>query len=589
MLHKINDRIKILIILIFILCSILLVRLFYLQIIYHKHYYQLEKQNYESLHIIPSTRGLIYDRHGNILADNKVVYNLVAIPNLMQNKHQELLKLARLFSWSDKKTKNLFYHLTSNKQITLVLQLKQQQLNAFTHNSYKFPGITLKPMLIRYYPYNEFTHIIGYVARISKQQKIAKTHNLFTGKTGIERAYNKLLTGSIGIQKIQTNDKNLIQKQLIKRQVKNGNNLYLTIDMKLQLKIVKILGNKVGAVIVMKTDTGDILAMVSNPSFDANIFTQISIPASKYKKLLDQDNHPLYNRATTGLYAPGSTVKPFLALAALTDNIITANTTIYDPGYYHLPNNKHIYHDWKTRGHGQVNVTKAIIKSCDTFFYHLGYKMGITKISQALKSFGFGKSVALDFYPLKTGIAPSPQWKQQTLHHPWYLGDTINTSIGQGYVTVTPLQLAIATTTLSRKGSEIAPRLLLATQAANNKKIVYTKIKEAKQVFQSDAKNWQLIINAMDKVISQHGTGWGFGIPKNYTAAGKTGTAQVSSIRFSENYTKVPYKLRPNSWIILFAPVKKPQITIVVLVEHQPGGAAPIARKIADYILSHQN
>jgi penicillin-binding protein 2 len=322
--------------------------------------------------------------------------------------------------------------------------------------------------------------------------------------------------------------------------------------------------------------------MISRPSFDPNLFVH-GIDDASYKALLNDKNHPLFDRSIRGLYPPASTVKPFLALQGLDTGTITPDYKIFDPGYFQLPNSKHIYHDWKYGGHGEETVTEAIMQSCDTFFYRLGNQMGIANIDKILGEFGFGEPSQIDLPNELPGVLPSPLWKEKHYKKTWYPGDTINTSIGQGNTQITPLQLASAVAALSMRGKRFKPYLLYATEDATGQKNITTPTLLPPVVLKDDTA-WNTVIHAMSRVISENGNAWRFGIPQNYTAAAKTGTAQMISVFLhNADYAKIDKSHRPDSLIVVFAAVEKPQIAVAVLVEHDPGAAAPLARKITDY------
>lgn len=577
-----------------LLAMLLLARLVYLQIIQHKYYRTLSAQNAISVVPIPPRRGLIYDRHGNLLATNITVYNLVAIPNELHHLSDTLERLEKIIPLTNNEIKRFKRQLRQHRrfdQVPLKIALSNQQAALFSVNSWKFPGIHIQAQLIRHYPQGSaFAHVIGYVGRINDQD--LKKVNLdnyactnFIGKTGIEKHYECLLHGKVGYQHIEVDASGKPIRTLKSIPAQAGDNIYLTIDKGLQLATEKAFGDKAGAAVVIQVNSGQVLAMVSMPSFDPNLFVR-GISSSAYKALLDDQKQPLYDRSIRGLYASGSTIKPFIALGALDDGVITPDYTIEDPGYFMLPNSKHVYHDWKKGGHGKVNVTKAIIVSCDTFFYKVGFKMGINKIDSILGKFGFGQKTGIDLPNELGGVLPSPAWKMKSYQKSWYYGDTVITSIGQGYMLVTPLELAVHTATLATRGTHYQPYLLDAAEINGHK--IYIKPKMLAPVILKHPEIWQTVLSAMHQVISKEGTAWRFGDPKNYTAAAKTGTAQVVSINFGENYANVPEKLRPNSWIIVFAPYKKPEIAIAVLVEHHTGTSAPISRKIADYYFAHR-
>jgi penicillin-binding protein 2 len=591
----INNRLMIAVIIVLVLGTLLLSRLFYLQIIKHSYYFNLSTQNARNSFPIPPRRGLIYDRNGILLAENIPVYSLMVQPSNAENLPQLLTNIQTIMDISPTELAEFQKQLRQHRpfdEIPLKLKLSEEEVAKFEVNSYQFPGFSVKAELIRNYPLGEnMAHILGYVARINDEDlKHINQENYigtnFMGKNGIEKYYEDTLHGEVGYQQMEVDAHGHKISDLGAIPAQAGKNIYLTIDSGLQLAAEKALSKYEGGVVVIQPSTGQVLAMVSRPSFDPNLFVH-GISDKEYQALLNDEDRPLYDRTIRGLYPPGSTVKPIFALQGLDTGTITPTDTIFDPGYFKLPNSKHIFHDWKTGGHGEEDVTKAIMQSCDTFFFTLGNRMGIDNLDIILAEFGFGQLTNIDLPNELPGVVPSPAWKTKHYQTMWYPGDTINTSIGQGNTQVTLIQLADAAAALSMRGERFKPYLLYATEDDDNQKVLIAST-PLPPVKIKTSQTWDIVINAMHRVISEEGTGWGFGIPKNYTAAGKTGTAQTTSIfNRSEIYTNVAKKLRPDSWIIVFAPVENPQIAIAVLVEHDPGAAASISRKVADYYFKH--
>lgn len=582
------------VVIILVLAILLIIRLFYLQVGKHEHYNLLAKQNSVDMIPIAPRRGLIYDRNGVLLAKNIPVYSLMVIPDEVTDMPTTLAGIEKIIPLSKDEITRFQKSIKQHRLFTpipLKLKLTQKQVAEFDVDKYKFPGISVQAQLIRYYPFGEnFSHILGYVGRIN-QQELSEVNQKnyagtnFIGKTGIENYYEKLLHGQVGYRQVEVDAGGKETKHLNTIPAKPGKNIYLTIDTGLQMAAIKALNGHRGSIVVIQPSTGQVLALVSSPGFNPNEFVD-GISEKQYSTLLNNKDKPLYDRALRALYPPGSTVKPLLALQGLDTKTITPDFSIDDHGYFILPHSSHVFHDWKVGGHGIVNVTKAIIMSCDTFFYQLGYKMGIKNIDSILDRFGYGRMTGIDLPDEIPGTLASPTYKMKQHQTAWYPGDTVNTSIGQGYMQVTPMQLASAYATLSERGKRFKPYLLLAT-SNNTQQKIYTATKPLPPVKLASQQSWNVVINAMHDVISQEGTAWRFGIPKGYTAAAKTGTSQVISRNLSENYTNTPINLRPNSSIVVFAPVKNPQIAIAVIAEHAPGTSAPIARKVADYYFSH--
>lgn len=582
-----------------LLCLLLLLRLAYLQILHFKRYETLSFKNQLNIIPIAPPRGMIFDKNGIVLAENRPVHVLEITKERVKDIEKTLTKLEQLIPSITKEEIESFKRAAKNHRpfvpIPLKLKLTEEEAAIFANNQFYFPGVSLNARLLRFYPFGETTaHILGYVSRMSAEdlaQVDPKNYRAtdFIGKIGIEKFYEAILHGKIGYQLVETNANGRMVRALNKQNPVAGQNIYLTIDSHLQKEANEALQNKRGAVVVVKVDSGDILAMVSKPSFDPNIFVN-GIRAVDYKKLIESPDRPLFNRAVKGLYPPGSTIKPFVALAGLEKGVVEPNVSIYDWGTFKLPNVKHIYHDWKKRGHGFINLKRAIAVSCDVYFYHIGQKLGISALEDILVQFGFGHVTNVDLKEESAGLVPNKEWKMQTKGSPWYLGDTIITVIGQGFMLVSPLQLANATAALSQLGQRFRPHLLSKIVDHDNpenmakyKPIEEYPIKLKKESF------WYNIIESMQAVIySKEGTGFRFGKPSNYVVAAKTGTAQVfggkkyDKVRHGKmRYEEIPEGLRDHSLFIAFAPVKNPQIAIAVIVEND-FTASNIARKVLD-------
>jgi len=441
---------------------------------------------------------------------------------------------------------------------------------------------------MRYYPLGDIaSHFLGYVGRINadEQKQVDDTNyraTNFIGKTGIERFYEDQLHGRVGYQHVETDVSGRTVRALSKQAPVSGSKLKLTIDARLQTRIHHALQGKEGAVAVIDVNDGSILALVSVPSYDPNIFVH-GISHKDYQTLVNSPDKPLYNRAIRGLYPPASTIKPFIALAGLENDVITENTKIYDPGWYRLPGVSHTYRDWKRGGHGAMQLKRAITVSCDTYFYHLGNKLGINAIEDMLTRFGFGQLTHVDLKEEIPGLVPNPQWKRQTRGVSWYTGDTLITAIGQGSMLATPLQLANATASLSQHGRRFRPHLLQQLTDDQEKPKAFIPLEEY-PVHLNDDKSWSLITDGMQAVVkNREGTGHRFGHNTPYSVAAKTGTAQVIAMSQDEKkrFQAVSAAFRDHSLFIAFAPVEKPEIAIAVLVEHDPSASA-IARQVMD-------
>lgn len=407
-----------------ILAGLLITRLVYLQVIDHQLYTTLARQNQLNLIPIEPNRGLIYDRNGVLLAENKPVYDLVVTPSLVPNLTDTINNLKKLIPVSDEDLQNFYKQLKLHRKfqpVPLRSKLTEEEVARLSVNGFRFPGVKVKAQMIRYYPLGEaFAEIVGYVSRINAQEleSVDPTNysvTNFIGKTGVEKYYETLLHGTVGNQQVETNASGQVIRALKRIPPISGADLYLTIDSRLQIAIEQAMGKLTGAVVAIDPRTGEILAFVSNPSFNPNLFTT-GISKTAYEALQKQEGQPLYNRALSGQYAPGSTIKPYIALEGLQSDTVSSDFTISDPGWFMLPDNSRVYHDWKKEGHGRVDISKAIQQSCDTYFFTLGSKMGISLIDNVLNHFGFGKPTGVDLNDESPGLLPSPEWKKRALN-----------------------------------------------------------------------------------------------------------------------------------------------------------------------------
>ncbi len=586
-------RLHVLVALLIVLSLILILRLAFLQISQFKRYQTLSLKNQMTVIPIAPPRGVILDRNGVLLAENVPVYVLEIIPEHVKNIKETIAKLRVLLpSISDDDIDSFNRSKTQNRSfvpIPIKLKLSQEDVAIFASNQYHFPGVSIKARSMRHYPLGELTaHALGYVGRINVEElrKVDPTNyraTNFIGKAGIEKYYEELLHGKVGYQMVETDVSGRTIRVINKINPHSGGKLYLSIDIRLQQAAYEALKNNRGAAVVIDSRNGEILAMVSSPSFDPNLFVN-GVSNKDYKILSNALQRPLFNRAVRGVYPPASTIKPFVGLAGLDKGFVTPTSEIYDYGKYKLPMASHIYRDWKKTGHGAINFKRAITVSCDTYFYNLGTKMGITNIAQMLKEFGLGTLTQIDLNEEANGIVPTIEWKRSMKGVAWYPGDTVISSIGQGFMLATPLQMANATATLSQHGSRFRPHLLIKTVNSDNEHAeTYKPIKE-KKIQLNDQSNWDLVAEAMHNVlISNEGTGYRFGRNPPFPMAGKTGTAQVHSGRQYEKtrYEDIPEALRDNSLFIGFTPVENPDIAIAVVVEND-FAASTVARKIID-------
>ncbi len=569
----------------------LIVRLVYLQIVGHEHYASMAKEN--SVKIIPlvPSRGIIYDRNGKILAENTPSYSLELIPEQISNMDDTLQRLQKILAIPDEKIESYQKQRKRQKRFTstpLLVNMNDDELAKFAVVRPYFPGVDIHTHLIRHYPYGDLAaHVVGYVGRINEAElkELPVTEyrgSTHIGKIGVELSYETQLHGKTGYAEIETNVQARSLKTLAETAPESGANLHLTLDIDLQKTASDALENYNGAVVAIDIKTGGVLVFASRPGFDPNPFV-VGIGNDAYQALQASENQPLYNRALRGLYPPGSTIKPFIALAGLEYDAISAQQKLYCPGYYQLPGVSHKYRDWRKGGHGSVNMTEAITQSCDVYFYRLAATLGIARLYEFLHNFGFGAKTGIDLVGEKSGLMPSREWKQAQKKQAWYPGETLITGIGQGYHQVTPLQLARATATLANKGKTVMPFLVdrmvtaHATRPGPHPDQAVIPLKED---------NVSKVTAAMiDVVHSQRGTAKSIGRGINYQIAGKTGTAQVFNIKQNAKYNEhsIDFKLRDHALFIAFAPADDPKIAVAVIAENGGHGgsvAAPIAGQV---------
>jgi penicillin-binding protein 2 len=584
------------------LIVLLFIRLCYLQIFEHGHYDTLSSNNHIEMLPIEPNRGLIYDRNGVLLADNIPVYSLEVTPDNVPDMDAMIAQLRKIIHL-DQDDIDDFYRALQQRHgfepTSLKIKLSEREVAAFYVNQYRFPGVNIEAKLIRTYPLGSaMVSVLGYVGRINPEEltKLDKENyaaSNFIGKSGIEKYYEEKLHGEVGYQKIEVDAGGRVIKILGNVAPTSGDDIYLTIDSKLQSFAAKALGTEHGAIVAIKPNTGEVLALVSNPSFNPNLFVN-GISTADFTKLQNSPGKPLYNRAIRGQFPMASTIKPFMAIEGLDSKVITKDYTIYDPGWFKLPNVEHVYRDWTwwldKGGHGNVNVTKAIIVSSDTFFYNLAVKLGIDRIDYGLTRFGFGSKLNIDMDEELGGLVPSPKWKWEAKKTHWYTGDTVISGIGQGFMLTTPLQLANAVAIIANRGLRYQPHLLMQSKLPDGTMVIQQPIAE-KSIALSNNAIWDIVIHAMQGVISSYnppGTArLTFGSDTSYSVAGKTGTGQVYSHRAGEDNEQqdyLPKRLRNHSYFIAFAPVNQPKIAIAVVAENSMI-AAKVARRVLDYYL----
>ena len=596
-IQLINQRCITTLVIMIILILLLIARLTWLQLINHSHFTTLSQKNWLDLVPLEPTRGLIYDRNGVLLAENIPIYSLDIIPNKIVNMPKTLADIARIIPLSDDDIAQFHRELKEHRrfdEVTLKLSLSEDEVARFAENQYHLPGVQVKAHLIRHYPFvNSLSHVLGYVARINLDElkEIDATNysaSNYIGKLGIEKYYEDELHGTVGYEQAENDASGQALRVLNQIKPIPGKNLYLTIDSKLQAEVERALAGHRGAVVAIQPATGQILAMVSEPSYDPNLFVT-GINNKDFQALQQSPDRPLYNRALRGLYPYGSTIKPFIAIGSLDLGVVTPEFSISDPGWYKLPTSSHIFHDHKRGGHGTVNLFRAIISSCDTYFFEVAHRLGIQRLDSILEKFGFGQLTGVDMDEELAGVLASPAWKRKAKGAAWYEGDTLNSGIGQGFMQVTALQLATGVTIIANHGKHFIPHFLLAEQEPGKAPEPQPPIHQ-NDVTLDNPTAWNTVINAMEGVITAPGgTGYHFG-KAPYSVAAKTGTAQNHSIKNynsnidHEDQSLLPEKLRDNSLFIAFAPIEKPQIAIAVIVEND-SVAPQIARQVLDYYL----
>jgi penicillin-binding protein 2 len=584
-----------------LLLAILLLRFLYLQALRHNYYQTLAESNRISIVPIVPNRGLILDRNGVVLARNYSGYTLEINQNKttdMEATINELSTLVDITSKDRKRFKKLLAESHDFETLMIRNRLSDVEVARFAAQQYRFPAVEIKARLFRDYPFGEKTaHLIGYIGRINDTEvsqlevsDLAANYrgSDYIGKTGLEQSYESDLHGTTGIEQVEVDAGGRAVRMLSHTAPVSGNTLVLSIDAKLQEIAEQSFGNYRGALVAIDPNNGEVLAFVSKPGYDPNPFID-GIDPQSWDELNNSPDVPLNNRALRGQYPPGSTIKPFMALAGLFYNIRSPSYTINDPGYFTLPGSSRQYRDWKKDGHGSVNMFKAIQMSCDVYFYGLATELGIDNTFDYLSRFGFGKKTGIDLEGESSGLLPSQDWKMKRYQQKWYTGDTVSAGIGQGYNLVTPAQLALATATLANDGVAYKPHLVKEVRSSfgDQKRLIAS---EPLYDLNIDKAHLDLVKSAMFAVTQPGGTAVYASLGAPYHIAGKTGTAQVIAMKQGEKYDakEVDERHRDHAWFIAFAPAEEPRIALVVLAEnggHGGGTAAPIARKVLDYYL----
>ena len=582
-----------------LVCVGLAGRVFDLQVLEFEHFRTLSENNRVSLVAVPPTRGFIYDRNGVVLAQNTPTFSLEITPEAVEDVDALIATLSELVEIDDADLKRFHTALASARRfdsVPLRFRLSSEELARLAVNRPYLPGADFKARLARTYPHGPLaSHLVGYVGRIDDRdlESIDESNywgSSHIGKTGVERRYEEVLHGRVGYEHVEINAYGRTLRVLERHEPVSGRHIYLTIDAGLQAMTEEALGERNGSVVAIEPSSGAVLAFVSTPTFDPNLFAG-GVGHEDYRKLLYSPRRPLFNRALNGQYPPGSTIKPMVALAGLDADAETAAAGAFCGGWYSLPNSSHRYRDWKRGGHGEVDLSRAVVESCDVFFYKLARDLGITRMHRTFVDFGFGSPTGVDLVGESTGIAPSREWKEAERGQPWYRGDTLITGIGQGYVLTTPLQLASAAAALGTRGVRLRPQVVLRQQAGGEglDSVLTPEITGTVKVGKEDY--WERVITAMEDVVhGERGTARRSGAGAAYRIAGKTGTAQVIGIAQGEEYKEgeIAPHLRDHGLFLAFAPVERPRIAVAVVVENGGSGsssAAPIARKVMDYYL----
>ncbi|MBX8542810.1 penicillin-binding protein 2 [Pseudomonas cichorii] len=587
----VNLRVVACALLVVALSCCLIARMYFLQVIEFDYHSTISENNRVHVLPIPPERGLIYDRNGVVLADNRPSFNLTLTRERANDWHKVIDELMSILSLPDEDRilfeKELKQVRHPFEPATLLYELTEEQIALLAVNQFRLPGVDVAPQFIRHYPLGaHFAHSIGYVGRINeKESKQLDTDYRGTqsiGKTGIERLYESELHGHVGYEEVETNAQGRVLRVLKHTDPTPGKNITLSLDVHLQEAAEKALGDRRGSVVALDPATGEVLAMVSKPSFDPNLFVT-GISFKQYAALRDSIDRPLFNRVLRGLYAPGSTVKPEVAIAGLDTGVVNASTRVFDPGYFQLPDFDHKYRNWNHSGDGWVDMDTAIMRSNDTYFYTLAHKLGIDRLHDYMAMFGLGQKVSLDMFEESAGLMPSREWKRATRRQAWFPGETVILGIGQGYMQVTPLQLAQATSLIASKGVWHRPHL--AVEVGD---VAPVDEHPMPNIVLHDPNEWNQVNLGMQMVMHDpRGIARDAAKGVQYHIAGKSGTAQVVAIKQGERYNRLKTleRNRDNALFVGFAPAEHPKIVVSVMIENGEAGgrvAGPVVREVLD-------
>ena len=592
--------------------GVLVARLVTLQIVEHETYQSRADDNRTKIQTLAPSRGMIYDRNGRILADNKTSFSLAIVPERTDDLDALLHSIVEILTLTPQHLGRIRNALDKPRRpdsaVVVLEALSEKQVAMLAVNRHRLRGVEVTSQLIRSYPMGELAaHAVGSVRRLTKEdlrtvEPVQYSGSQFIGKRGVEAFYEKSLHGKVGYQKVETDAYGRVRRVLEVQGAQTGQNLTLHLDSRLQVASVAALGERRGAIVALDPRTGGVLAMVSQPSYDPNLFvTGMSI--STFDDLASSIYLPLFNRAVNGQYAPGSTFKPVVGLAGISSGVTQWSETIEDKGWFQLPGQERVYRDWSwtkddSGGQGQVDLNRAIYRSSNVYFYDLASRMEIGSLLEFASQFGLGRNVAVDIPEASTGLLPTPEWKRKAKNQPWYPGDSVNLGIGQGDLLATPMQMATVAAAIANRGKVVRPKMLLSSDVSIDE---VGTIDELPSVLGLDGEDWELMIDAMENVVHRggqgfrgNGTAWAYiGQQVGYRMAGKSGTAQVVEITQGEEYDEEQLSefRRKHAWFIAFAPVDDPTIALAVLVENGGGGssvAAPVAKAIIDAHLTEE-
>lgn len=583
--------------------GLLIGRYVYLQVARHDEFVLRSINNRVKPRAIPPARGLIYDRNGVVLANNVPAFRLEVVPDQVHDMPALLARLSKVVPLSKDDLDAFNKQLKRSNRfasVPLKMHLTEDEIDHFAVNRWRFPGVDVVPYLIRHYPFGGlFAHVVGYVGRIDARDLARLDPKLYEGtshigRTGIERSYESVLHGKPGYELLEVNADGRTQRVLETHPPTPGRNLYLSLDVRLQKAAAKALAGRPGAAVAIDPRNGQVLAMVSEPTFNPNLFVD-GISQADYNALINNPEKPLYNRALRGTYPPGSTVKPLIALGGLEYGLRTPQDTVDSTGVFHIPGQKRGYRDDQRGGVGTVNMMQAIEMSVNTYFYKLALDMGIDRFSKWMGKFGFGRPTGIDLIGEASGVLPSRAWKRAHYNRPWYLGDTVIAGIGQGYWTVTPIQLAHAIATFAGHGVPYAPRLVMATQSKiDGPRKLLPNPPTGPSLINNQA-DWDAVNKGMEMVM-YGSTGTGHNLSKGfpYLMAGKSGTAERFSrttAAYNNDHSNAYLASRHRAWFVAYAPANNPQIVVAAVLESGAWGAldaGPIVRKVLDaWLASH--